>query len=292
MLAEGVRLAEEALAEGVRVREAVVSDRLLRDERGRSLGDALRRAGVTTWRAADELLDWLHDAQSHQGILMIVERPSLAAPEFIALASRTATGTDAARAGPPALVLVACGVQDPGNMGALVRLTDAAGGSGLLAAGGADPFGPKAVRASAGSIFRLPVARTEDLSAALGIAAALRERGLLLAAAVPKEGTDYRAADLSRPLALFVGGEGWGLPPEAIARLDMRLSIPMSPRVESINVAGAAAVLLFEAAARRGVTTPRGSSRPPARVDRQAPEPPASREAPARRHPGRRHRRS
>jgi len=222
MLVEGVRLAEEALAEGARIEEALIGPRLDRDDRGR-----------------DALLSSMADAGTHQGVLLLVERPE----------ARYGDLTPSGPAG--AMVLVACAVQDPGNLGTLVRLTDAAGGTGLAAVSGADPFGPKAVRASAGSIFRLPVLREADAAALASILARLRGSGLTVAGAVPRGGADYREVDLSRPLALLVGGEGAGLPDRVSADLDLRLTIPMNPRVESINVAAAGAVLLFEAAARR-----------------------------------------
>jgi TrmH family RNA methyltransferase len=252
MIAEGIRLASEALAEGVRVLEAVFSPRLLKDERGARLLAALRRAGVTPRQAADALLDSLHDADSHQGILLVIERPGeRSGPDSLDLSAPRAAGS---------LLLVACGVQDPGNTGALVRLADACGAAGFIAVGGADPFGPKAVRASAGSIFRLPVQREADMAEAPRIADRLWKAGFLRAGAAPRGGRDYRDEDLSRSLALFVGAEGAGLPPAVDERLDLRLSIPMNPKVESINVSAAAAILLFAASSQMGLTSPRRSS--------------------------------
>lgn len=141
-----------------------------------------------------------------------------------------------------------------------MRLADACGAAGFIAVGGADPFGPKAVRASAGSIFRLPVQREADPAEAPRIADHLSQAGFLRAGAAPRGGRDYREADLSRSLALFVGAEGAGLPAAVDDRLDLRLSIPMNPKVESINVAAAAAVLLFAASSQMGLTSPRKSS--------------------------------
>jgi len=257
MIVEGVHLADEALREGVAVRDAVTSPRLRAATGGAQVASRLAEAGRTVWQAGDSLLDSLHDAESPQGILLVVERPERAL-------------ADLAPAPPHrALVLVACGVQDPGNMGALVRLADAAGATGMLAAGGADPFGPKAARASAGSIFRVPVARAAGASAgavAVELARALRRGGALIAGAVPRGGISHREADLSCSLVLFVGSEGAGLPDEVEAEIDLRLTISINPRVESINVAAAAAVLLFEAAApsRRAPTIPRGPVPAPA----------------------------
>ena len=245
MIVEGVRLAEEALAERVDISAAVIGPRLESDPRGRLLAAGLRRAGIEVRQADEALLRSLHDTESHQGILLLAPRPSFDLIEFTAPARRAS------------LLLVACGVQDPGNMGALVRLADAAGADGLLAMGGADPFGPKAVRASAGSIFRLAVARTPSIEAtALGV---LRSAGIRIAGAVVRGGRDYRRSDLSTPVALVLGGEGAGLPPEILEEIDLAVTIPINPRVESINVAAAAALLLFEAT--RGVNP--GEARQP-----------------------------
>ena len=240
MVAEGQHLAAEALAAGARIHEAIVSPRLQRDARGQKTLLGLKAAGVTIRQASDTLLASLHEAESHQGILLIVERPETPVPHLIASAEGDA------------LVLVACGVQDPGNVGALVRLADAAGATAMFVAGGADPFGPKAARASAGSIFRLPLARSSDMEGTLAFASALRKRGLALAGAAAHGGVAHREAPLHAPLAIFVGGEGAGLSEEIARAMDFRVTVPINPRVESINVASAAAILLFEAAARRG----------------------------------------
>jgi TrmH family RNA methyltransferase len=236
MLVEGIRLAREALSEAVAIREALVSPRLDLHPQGQDIIAGLTRARVPLHSCDDRLLSSLHHAETHQGVLLLVERPDLSDAHLTA------------GAGPRPLVLAAFGVQDPGNLGALIRLADAAGASSLLAAGGADPFGPKAVRGSAGSIFRLPVVRARTASQGVGILDDLRSKGVTIAGAMPRGGTDYRSADMSGPMALVLGGEGAGMPPEVEARLDRRLTIPMNPRVESINVAAAAAVLLFAAA--------------------------------------------
>lgn len=237
-VAEGVRLAEEALAESAPILDAIVGQRLHRDPRGSRLEAALRHARVRLHRAGDALLDSLSDAEAHQGILLVMKRPALDVAEFTARPPGTSR------------LVIAVGVQDPGNLGALVRLADASGASGLMAAGGADPFGPKAVRASAGSIFRLPVSREQRAGDAAPLVARLKHAGWRLAAAVARGGRDPRSCPLEPPLALLLGTEGAGLDGELLRLADLKLSIPMSPRVESINVAAAAAVILFEMAAR------------------------------------------
>jgi TrmH family RNA methyltransferase len=146
------------------------------------------------------------------------------------------------------LLVCAADVQDPGNLGAIVRVAEAAGATAVLAAGAsADPFGWKALRGSMGSAFRLPVARGLALDEAL---AAGRARGCRLVAAV-LEGTPLHDVDLSGPTCLFVGAEGCGLPAALVDAADERLAIPMERPVESLNVAVAAGIVLYEARRQR-----------------------------------------
>ena len=153
-----------------------------------------------------------------------------------------------AGAGPP-LVVVALGIQNPGNLGALLRTAEAAGATGaVLTAGTADPLSWKALRGSMGSALRLPHLRERNLAAALDL---LTGRGLRLVATVARGGTSYDQADLRGPLALLLGNEASGLPEEAEARATLRLTIPVRAPVESLNVGVAAGILLFEAARQR-----------------------------------------
>ncbi len=149
----------------------------------------------------------------------------------------------------PALVTVAVGVQDPGNVGTLVRSSEAAGATGFLAAGTtAHPFGWKALRGAMGSSLRLPVARAADAVAALGDLQAL---GLRLVALTADGATDLYEADLHGPLAICVGAEGAGLSADERAMADLHLRIPMHAPVESLNVGVAASLVLFEVARQR-----------------------------------------
>ena len=144
----------------------------------------------------------------------------------------------------PALILAAAGIQDPGNVGAVVRSAAAAGATGVvLDSASADPWGWKALRASMGSAFHLPVVRGEDLDASI---AGWRAAGVSIVAAVPRGGVSMYDVDLSRPVAILLGGEGAGLPDAFVSEADTRVSIPMRGDVESLNVAVAAALLLYE----------------------------------------------
>jgi TrmH family RNA methyltransferase len=167
----------------------------------------------------------------------------------VALARRPVVALDQLFAPAPALAVAVVDVQDPGNVGALVRTADAAAATGLVAVGAAaDPLGWKALRASMGSAFRLPVARIGDVAALL---AAVRARGLRLVALEPRDAVLPAAIDLALPTCLVLGGEGRGLPTELLRSADARMRLPMRPPVESLNVAVAGALALYAALAQR-----------------------------------------
>jgi TrmH family RNA methyltransferase len=147
------------------------------------------------------------------------------------------------------LVVIACDIQDPGNLGAIVRVADAAGAAGVVVAGRAvDPYGWKALRGSMGSALRLPIAVHRTIDDAVMEA---RQRRYVIAAAVPRGGTPVFDADLTQPTAALIGGEGSGLPQEVVDAADLQISVPMEPRVESLNAAATAAVIVYEARRQR-----------------------------------------
>jgi len=158
------------------------------------------------------------------------------------------------------LEAIAAGLQDPGNLGTLIRTAEAFAATGLITLPGTvSPWNQKALRASAGSIFRLPV-----VSAVVAeIFAALASRDVTTLAAVAAEGESLTRQDLTRPTALILGNEGAGIPPEILRRATARITIPTPGPVESLNAAIAGSILLYEAsrqraekAARQRATTP------------------------------------
>jgi TrmH family RNA methyltransferase len=213
--------------------EAAASPRLVHGGRAAAV-DALRSAGVPVRLMDDGVLASLSEVETSQGILALARRPAFDEERLFA--------------GTP-LVLVAAGIQDPGNVGALLRSAEAAGATGAyLTDGAADPFSWKALRGSMGSAFRLPHRRRITTADAL---ARLRAHGVRVIAADPGAALPYFEADLRRPVAFLMGPEGSGLPPALTAGADASVAIPMAPGVESLNVAVAAGVLLFEAARQR-----------------------------------------
>lgn len=236
LVAEGLHLVEEALGSGVAIELIVVSAGLEASDEGRRLLASAERRGVPVHEVAEQVMDSLQDARSPQPVLGLVRWP-------VSTLSSVLEGLAA-----DGLVVVVHGVQDPGNLGSLLRTADAAGAGALVAArGGADLTHPRTVRASTGSIFRLPSVMAESEE----ILRELRARGFRTVGSSPSSSTPYDAEPWSGPLALFVGGEGAGLPAGLLAGLDASVSIPMREGVESLSVGAAAAVLLFEAARRR-----------------------------------------
>lgn len=232
MLVEGRRLVGEVLAAGLPVLEAAVSPRF--DDA--KLRGQLQRVARSFLECSDEVLARMSALETPQGVAALVQRPSYAEADLLA--------GDLAP-----LVVVAAGVRDPGNLGSLVRTAEAAGATGCLTLrGGADPFRDKAVRGSMGSIFRLPVVHGLDATAVIALC---RNHRLQLVVADGTAERSYAQVDLRQPMALVVGAEAAGVPEDLVRAADARARIPLRAPVDSLNVAVAAGVLLFEARRQR-----------------------------------------
>ncbi len=233
VLVEGVKLLDEAVAAGVAVVEVVASPRALADRRARPAVDAAAARGAAVRVVAENIVASLSEVETTQGVFALARRP-----EF----------SEEALFRGVALVVVAVGIQNPGNLGGLVRTAEAAGASGaIFTRGSADPLSWKALRGSMGCAFRLPHVTGLEPGAALD---RVRARGLRLVAA-STIGARYDGIDWRGPVALLVGSEGRGLPEAVLQAADVRAAIPMVGPVESLNVGVAAGVLLFEAARQR-----------------------------------------
>lgn len=231
-LLEGIKLIHEAADFGAPLRMVFASPRLRGTRSGMRLMSRLRACGTEIIPVSDRLLDQIADTRTPQGAVAVVSVPR---PEPPSLPS--------ARPGRP--VLVAWKVQDPGNLGALVRICDATGAAGLVTAGGgADPYHPRAVRAAAGSLLRLHPLR---LPAGAGVDAALAGAGYRLVAAAPREGIPAPRFPWRGAWAVLVGSEGEGLPPDLLRRVHRRVHVPMDGPAESLSVTAAASMLLYEA---------------------------------------------
>ncbi len=230
LLLDGVHLVADALAAGCYLERVVVASERSDDPDLAVILEAAERAGAETALVSAPVMAAISPVRSPSPIVALARRPRLDARMF-----------EPRRP----LVVIACDVQDPGNLGAIARVVEGAGASGLMAVGqGADPFGWKAVRGSMGSALRLPIAVHAQADTAV---AAARARGCRIVATVPRGGTSLFDADLTGATALLFGGEGHGLPTGLIESADERLTIPMAAPVESLNAAVAVALVVYEA---------------------------------------------
>jgi TrmH family RNA methyltransferase len=233
-LLEGFTLVEEGLAAGLQFVEAAVTPAAEETARGQDLVRQLSLRRVAVRRVGEAVLASLSEAETSQGLLALARRPSF--------------DEEALYAGAP-LVIVAVGLQNPGNVGAVLRAAEAAGATGAyFTRGTADPFSWKALRGAMGSAFRLPHVRG---LAAGEVLERLRRRHVVILAAGASDGDRYDSVDLRRPVAFLLGQEAGGLDADLAAGTDGRITIPMAGGAESLNVAVAAGVLLFEAARQR-----------------------------------------
>lgn len=234
LLLDGWHLVGDALSAGLAIEWVAVD--ATRPRADRAVLDRAAAAGAAVVEATPAVLDAMSPVRSSSGIVAVGPRPVIDPRALVAPA--------------PALVLVAFGVQDPGNAGALVRSANAAGATGaLFDEQAADPWSWKALRASMGSTFRLPVRREP---AALDHLRAWQRDGIRVVVADPHGGVSMYDQDLRVPTAIVLGAEGTGLPDAVLAAADARARVPMRARVDSLNVAVAAALFVYEAARQRG----------------------------------------
>lgn len=227
-LAEGVRVVEDLVTSGLRTRWAATSSSLEDTERGQELVREIDRRAIPRRVIDDRELTGLAATDTPQGVVAVAEIPT-ADPKALFPAEGYS------------LVLVLDAVQDPGNFGTLVRSAEALGASGVVALPGTvDPWNPKSVRAAAGSSFRLPIASiTWDEARA-----AFREAGFTIVGA-DSSGRSVREVRGER-IALVLGNEGAGLSRAVLDGADVLAAVPLRGRAESLNVAAAAAILLYE----------------------------------------------
>jgi TrmH family RNA methyltransferase len=230
LLLDGVHLVAAALAARIAIAPAA------REKDGvRELLAALSSAGI--------------DVVSVSAAVMAAISPVQSASSIVALATRPAAASEQIFGGQAPLVVMPVNVQDPGNVGAIVRVAEAGGATGVIAAGGsASPFGWKALRGSMGSALRVPILSGADAAAAVADA---RRRGCRIVATVPREGRSLYDVRLTGPAAVLIGGEGDGLAASLVAAADERVTIPMQAPVESLNAAVTAALIVYEARRQR-----------------------------------------
>ena len=230
---EGVHLVEEAIRSGLRVGTVFFSE--LARERAHKLLPQLS-SHTDTIVLPDEVFASAVPTESPQGIAALVQVRVFQLQQILAAL--------------PALLVVTAGVQDPGNLGTIVRSAEAFSATGiLLGERTVSPWNWKVVRASAGSLFRLPCTKVEVASTLTQI----KQHGIRVLATSSHKGTRIADADLRGPLALIIGNESTGVPKGLLAEVDEVVAVPHSPRVESLNAGIAASIVLYEAARQRSI---------------------------------------
>lgn len=236
---EGLRLCEEAARSGISVEEVLFTGKFGAAGRGAQLLADLRAAGrVNVAEVSESVLASVSDTKTPQGVALVARRPAADRESF-------------ERALPPEpLVVVLHGVGNPSNAGAALRVAEAAGAAGVVStAGSTDLLSPKSLRGSMGSAFRLPLWTGADFSEVI---AWCKARGALTVGTDLGAGRAHTEIDWTGARAVVCGAEAGGLADEEAAATDLRARIPMRPPVESLNVAVALAVVLYEAARQRG----------------------------------------
>jgi RNA methyltransferase, TrmH family len=234
---EGTRLSTEALKAGLRCEAALYTEQLAQHEAGARLLAELEGAGVRLTEVSEAVSASVADTNSPQGIVLLAKRPH--------------TNSQLLETDATALVVIMHGINNPANAGALVRVAEAAGASGVIATvGTTDLFAPKALRGAMGSTFRLPLWLQVQFDEALRWCAA---RGISTVATDLRATRRHTDIDWTRPRAIIMGAEASGLTQQEAADAVERIRIPMRPPVESLNVSTALAIVLYEAARQRGL---------------------------------------
>jgi len=258
---EGLRILEEAIRSGVRL-SAVFFRESAQDRAERLLPQI--GAQVETLLLPDALFDSLVPSESPQGVAALVRIREFSLEDIL----------ERLQVGP---ILVLAGLQDPGNLGTILRSAEAFGCAGaILGEGTVSLFNSKVIRGSAGSAFRLPIVHGQSVhekarhgqsgrgksdSKLEGICEKLRAQGVRLIATSSHKGTSLDQADLKTASAIFFGNEGSGLPRDLMTKMDESIAIPHTAQVESLNAGVAASIVLYEAARQRKAGSPLADSR-------------------------------
>jgi len=233
---EGLRIVEEAIRSGLQFR--AVFFRASAPERAERLLPQIG-AHVETLLLPDKLFDGAVPSETPQGVAALVRVKEFSLDDVL----------ERMQIGPIAVV---AGLQDPGNLGTILRSAEAFGSAGaVLGEGTVSPFNSKVIRASAGSVFRFPVVVAKEAGGLEATLGRLRSHGVRLIATSSHKGMPLEQSDLTGSVAIFVGSEGAGLPKSLIAQMDETVAIPHRREVESLNAGVAASIVLYEAARQR-----------------------------------------
>lgn len=233
-LIEGVKMVEEALRDNLGV-ETVVATPSLTQHHGKGVLKLSENKGIDIIWISERLMDVLADSKTPQPVMAVVQMKRHTEELLLNHKSR--------------LIVIAHQLQDPGNLGTIIRTAEAVGTSGIaITSNTVDPFNAKAVRASMNSILRLPVVLVGDIASFIQ---KCRQTGFQTMATALSGNKAHFEVDLTKPTAVILGQEGTGLPASIMATIDQRVRIPMAETIDSLNVATAAAVVLYEAMRQR-----------------------------------------
>ncbi len=235
-IVEGIRMFEEAPDE--QIEEIYVSESFL-SKNDKKLSGLCKHSGVCYEVIADSVFGKMSDTQTPQGVICVMKMPVYSIELLMSGVEKT-----------PLFMLLE-DLQDPGNLGTILRTAEGAGVSGvIMTKGTVDIYNPKVIRATMGSIYRVPFIETDDLDAVIDT---LKKSKVTLYAAHLDGSVDYAQCDYSKPTAFMIGNEARGLKAETAMKADCRVKIPMSGQVESLNAAVASAILMYESARQRRV---------------------------------------
>jgi len=234
---EGIRIVEEAIRSGLRFQAVFFR------ESAQNMAERLLPqigAHVETLLLPDSLFNASVSSDAPQGVAALVQVKQSSVEGVL----------ERLQVGP---LMVVIGLQDPGNLGTILRSSEALGSAGVvLAQGTVSPFNSKVVRASAGSAFRLPIVIAKAPGETDNVFKTMRAEEIRLIATSSHKGTPIDQTNLTGPAAILVGSEGAGLPRDLLAQVDELVKIPHAPQVESLNAGVAASIVLYEAARQRG----------------------------------------
>lgn len=234
---EGLRLCVEALRSNLELEAVIASEELIRKEKAADSFAEISRAAHRAGTVSEKLLESVSYTKTPQGIVVLARRPESSEQRL------NLNLTD------KPLLVVLHQINNPVNVGAILRTAEAAGATGIITTKNtSDPFSPKSLRGAMGSAFRLPIWRNTDFSEAV---AWCRKRNISLVGAAAAANMKHTDWDWTRPSALVLGPESTGLTGEEMSATDQAVSIPMEGEVESLNVSVATGILLYEAARQR-----------------------------------------
>jgi len=229
LLLDGKHLVEEAVRASLSIKTLAMTTSRLADNK--LLAESLADVGTKVMSVTESVMDAISPVVTPSGIVALADRPPVTVDDLLV---RT-----------PQFVVGLVDIQNPGNLGAVIRTAEAGGATGVAATGqSTDPYGWKALRGAMGGTFRIPV--TWPI-ASLSLIADARASGLKVVAATVGGGKSLYEIDLTEPTLVMVGGEGSGLSQEIISSADQTLFIPMPGSADSLNAATAAALIIYEA---------------------------------------------